>query len=330
MARVVLVACLALVGMLVLASIGTKANDSGFYEIGDEWVYDLTMETYSVTLTGTITYSVDGVNTEAVAGLTYDVYDFGIDGNFLATGEYLGFPMVDGTSTYTGSYSVDVETLDTIRSDTNFSMSFMWGDGTILIETWEQTITTYSPPGGIGEEPDEMTEGDIWFIMHTTHSETVTYNMYYITTDSDSSTETKTYRYIGRDTITVPAGNFDCVVVQVDDGEGITTRWYCEAVGSDVKSVYESSNMEDTYVLTSYTFTPKDSDSDNLMLYIAVVAAVGAIAVVAVVALMILKKKPSAPQVTPPESESPPGTLGPLDQPPGTSPPPSPIPEKRP
>ena len=295
MARVVIVACLAFVGMLVLASSNTKANDSSFYEIGDEWVYDVTMEMGSVTLTGTTTFSVDEVKTETVAGLTYDVYSFGRDGSFLAEGEYLGMPMVEGTSTWTGSYSVDVDTLDTIRSDTNFSMSFMVGDGSIFIETWVHSITTYSPPGGIGEEPDEMTEGAIWFIMHTTHSEIVTYEMYYITSDSYSSTETKIYRYIGRDTITVPAGVFDCVVIQVDDGNSIETYWYCEDVGGEVKSVYESTDGDGTYVLTSYSFTPKDSDDSDMMLYLAV----GIVAVIAVVASVLLfRRRKGGPAIT--------------------------------
>ena len=295
MARVVTVTCLVFMGILVLASNNTKTNDSGFYEIGDEWVYDVTMDMGSVTLTGTTTFSVDEVKTETVAGLTYDVYSFGRDGSFLAEGEYLGMPMVEGTSTWTGSYSVDVDTLDTIRSDTNFSMSFKVGDGSIFIEIWVHSITTYSPPGGIGVEPDEMTEGAIWFIMHTTHSEITTYESYYLTSDSYSSTETKIYRYIGRDTITVPAGNFDCEVIQVDDGESIETRWYSEAVGGDVKSVYESSDGGGTYVLTSYSFTPKGSDDSDMILYLGV----GAVVVAAIIAsVLLLRRRKGGPAIT--------------------------------
>jgi hypothetical protein len=326
MARVVLVACLALVGMLVLASSGTQANDSDFYEIGDEWVYDMTMEMDPVTLTGTMTYSVDGIKTETVAGVVYDVYDIGADCTLSLTGEYLT-TTIEGTAIYTGRISVDVEELDAIRSDLNISMLMTFEGGLLIVpyesEWWAHTITTYSPPGGVGEEPDGFTEGVTWVMTYTVHTETMTYDDGDISSESESSTETRTCTCIGTETITVPAGTFDCEVVQVDDGDSIETNWYCEEVGNDVKSVYESGDGDGSYVLRSYSFTPKDSDSDNLMLYIAVGAVVVAIAVVTVIAMM-LRKKPDAPQVVPSEPVSAQGPLVPPDQPPGTSPPPPP------
>jgi hypothetical protein len=80
-----------------------------------------------------------------------------------------------------------------------------------------------------------------------------------ITENSYSVPLTETYTYLGVKTITVPAGTFECEVIQTDDGDAIYTDWNCDDVGSWVKSAYESGSSESgTLVLTSFSHTPPD------------------------------------------------------------------------
>jgi hypothetical protein len=305
-ARVVLVTCLALVGMMILASNNMEADDTYSYEIGNFWTYNLEMEADPMTLTGEVTFSIDGIKTETVAGVTYDVYDMGLDGGFSITGDYLG-TTIEGTSSYTGSYSVEIQEFDEIRSNTNLSMSITMEGGTLSepyeYETWTHTVTTYSPPGGVGDEPDELTEGVNWVLTYTLHRETTESDDGVVSIESESYTETRTYTYIGRETVTVPAGTFDCEIVQVDDGDSIETSWICEDVGAEVKSVYESTDSDGVYVLKSYSYTPKSVDNEDMTLYIAI----GGVVVVAAVAsvLMLRRKRGKAAAATLPEQPSP-------------------------
>ena len=93
------------------------------------------------------------------------------------------------------------------------------------------------------------------------HSETMSCDFYGdITENSYTVSATETLTYWGVKTITVPAGTFECEVTQTDDGDSITTDWYCDDVGSYVKSAYEhGSSGSGTQLLISYSYTPPDT-----------------------------------------------------------------------
>ena len=322
MARIAVTSCLAAISMLVLMGTGAEADDADFYKIGDRWVYAISLDMDEMNMTGTVTYSVDAITTESVAGVTYDTYTIVGDGAMDITGAVENVALT-GTATISETGSIDVERLDTIVSDMNMSMSLTMEvfSESMTVTMWEREITTYSPPGGVGEEPQDPEEGDTWILTYTAHHEFIAYDGDAITTDSDSSTETRTYLYIGRETITVPAGTFDCEVVQVDDGEDIETTWYSDEVGTQVKSVVEyDSSSSGTKVLTAYTFTPKEPGADGATIYVILGVAAAVVVVAAVVALVLLRRKPGAP------SAMTPGPITPQDQPPPASRPPEPPP----
>jgi hypothetical protein len=237
---------------------GSGAGDE--YESGDEWVYDYDVTIDTMLLSGTLTYSFDGESTKSVAGYAYSTYEIGYHGSMTISGTFGGYP-VTGTATMRGVDSLDQATLDEIRWDDNFSMTL-----TVVVyntpETWvwwEHNVSTYSPPGGVGERPEDPDEGASWTETYTVHSDTMVYDDGDITENSYSVPLTETYTYLGVKTITVPAGTFECEVIQTDDGDAIYTDWYCDDVGSWVKSAYESGSSESgTLVLTSFSYTPPD------------------------------------------------------------------------
>ncbi len=320
MARVLVAACIAIASVLVLTSMGAEAEETRSFDIGDNWVYDIEMDMDDMSLTGTYTVSIDEISTTSVAGVTYDTYTGGFDGDLLISGDIEGVT-VEGSATYSGALYIDMATIDEVKSDANLSMDVEMEYLGLPYEfsTWSHDIITYSPPGGTGEEPEDPEEGDTWVMTLTQHIDSTSFDGTSITTESDSNTVTVSYLYVGLETITVPAGTFDCEVIQEDDGEDIETTWYCEEVGAMVKSVEDSDlSMSVTFELTSYEYTPEGS-GDSMTLYI-VLGAVVAVVVVAVVVVLVLmkRKKPVTPQPLAPVPAQP------TDQQPPAPPPGSP------
>ena len=261
MKTMVALVCGALLVVFVFASIAaTGASAEAAYKTGDEWVYDFDMQLGTLTLSGTLTYSFEGESSTSVAGFTYSTYEMGSQGSLAVGGTVQGYT-ASGTATMVGTDSLDQANLYTIISESNLSMTVTVATAIpMTMVYWEHNITTYSPPGGMGAEPANPAEGASWTMTQTEHYEDMTYDNGDITKVASSVSVTTTYTYLGVRTITVPAGKFDCNVTQEDDGDGITTNWYCDDVGSLVKSSYQSgSSTSGTQVLTSYTYTPPDT-----------------------------------------------------------------------
>src|SRR4030042_274216 len=110
-------------------------------------------------LAGTVTYSSEGEGSVSVAGYSYDTYEFELDGSLTISGTLEGYT-ISGTAFMEGTESVDQKSLDLISSDTNLSMSVtVYVLGTpMTLDIWEHGVSTYSPPGGVGEEPEDPEE----------------------------------------------------------------------------------------------------------------------------------------------------------------------------
>ena len=256
-----IVSAYALVVMFILSVVPFGGSGSGDeYESGDEWVYDYDMTIDTMLLSGTLTVSFDGESTRSVAGYAYSTYELVYYGSMIVSGTILGYP-VTGTATWRGVDSLDQATLDEIRWDGNLSMTLT----AVVYNTpvtwvwWEHNVSTYSPPGGVGEWPEDPDEGASWTETYTVHSDSMVYDDGDITENSYSVPLTETYTYLGVKTITVPAGTFECEVIQTDDGDSIYTDWSCDDVGNYVKSAYESGSSESgTMLLISFIYTPPD------------------------------------------------------------------------
>jgi len=310
------VSAYALLATFIMSAVAFGGSSEGKeYESGDEWVYDIDMTIETMVLSGTVAYSFDGESSKSVAGYAYSTYEMKYDGSLTIAGTLEGYA-VSGTASIDGVESLDQASLDTIVSDYNISMTIATVVlGTpVSMEFWKHEVSTYSPPGGVGEEPENPDVGASWTKTYTVHSEIMSYEDGDITEDSSSESTIRTYTYLGVKTITVPAGTFECDVIQTDDGDSITTDWYSDKVGAYVKSVYESgSSGSGTQLLTSFSYTPPSSGGglSNAMVLMASGIAV-VVAVVVVVAWVLMRRR------SPPKEQQ----AGPVPQEPGPPMPP--------
>jgi len=290
-----------------VASSGSGAGDE--FETGDSWSYDADLTIESMLLSGTYAVTYEGESTKSVAGYTYSTYEMKYHGTLTVTGSMGGYA-VTGTATLNEIDSVDQESLNLVVSDYTMSMTL---SAVILGTAYsygysEHNVSTYSPPGGVGDEPEDPDEGTSWTNTYTVHYETTVNDDGDITTESSSISVTETYTYLGVKTITVPAGTFKCEVIQTDYGAGISTDWYCDDVGAYVKSVYESgSTQSGTEQLTSFSYTPPASAgalSNAMMLTIAAVVVIVVVVIIAAWVLMKRKAPPKAQQTSPVTVES--------------------------
>lgn len=296
----------------VAASDGSSAEDE-YYETGDAWIYDIDMTMDSMLLSGTYTESFDGESSKSVAGYAYSTYEMKYHGSMTVTGTLWGYA-VSGTATINGVDFLDQESLNVIVSDLHLSMSLsvVYLGSPVSVEYWEHNVSTYSPPGGVGDEPEDPDEGTSWTKTYTVHSETVINDDGDITEESPSFSVTETYTYMGVQTITVPAGTFECEVIQTDDGDSIWTDWYSDSVGTYVKSVYEAgSSQSGTELLKSYSYTPPPSEGGLSNATILMVSGIAIVVVVVIIVAWVLMRRRSPPkeQKTSPVAQgpSPPG-----------------------
>ena len=290
MTRTTIVAA-TLLALCAVASAGIAESD--VYESGDEWVYDMSMTMESMILTGTITYSSEGKGSASVAGYSYDTYEIESDGLLTISGTLDGYT-ITGTASMIGTESVDQKSLYLIKDDANLSMSitFIVYPFPATIHLWRHGVSTYSPPGGVGETPEDPEEGESWTKTYTVHSEIMDYRDGEITTESSSISETRTYTYMGKQSVSVPAGTFECEVIQVDDGDSITTYWVTYNVGREVKSEYEAGfSQSGTALLKSYSYDPSPSGGISTTTALAISGVVIAVVVAVVVILLLIKRK---------------------------------------
>ncbi len=326
MARGLNAACIAAAGVLLMVSLGNGvAADGGSYEDGDTWVYDVEILYESFEFSGSMTHVVVGDEVTESAGLDYEVYNISVDGKLWITGEYEGVDIV-GTYTYNGSAYLEMDDLDLVRSEERIvtAMTFEYASVPTYFEYVEETTTTYSTPGGVGDEPEDPTDGDSWELAFTYKTESMYDDNGEISYDSDISVEQVGFTYLRKETITVPAGTYECDVIHAFNGETRETYWTCDEAGGDVKYMYESVSGENgTYLLRSTTFAPT-STLGIALIYVSIGAVAAAAAVVAFLLVRRSKGAKSqldqAPTEIPP-IEIPPQSLPPQDQAP--RPPPS-------
>jgi len=257
----VALACGAVLAVFVLNSIAPGGLCSEpFYETGDEWVYDFDMQILTFELSGTVTYSFEGESSKSVNGIVYNTYEIGYVGSLGIEGTVQQYT-ASGIATIVGTDSLDQASLDYVVSDSNLTLTVKVATYPPVAEFfWEHNVTAYSPPGGTGKEPENPYEGASWMKTSTEFYESMVNYNGDITEASSSISGTIIYTYLGLRTITVPAGTFECEVIQQVAGDSIQTDWYCDDVGMVVKSVSESgSSASSTQVLTSFSYTPPDT-----------------------------------------------------------------------
>lgn len=268
----------------------------GLYTQGDHWVYDLSGTYGDATMTGSLNISFAGMTTRSLSGQTYDVYDVRYDSTNTWSGS------ISGTSTAIEHMYVDVNSQDTIIDEYNQSdsLTITSGGSPESYNGWTYNKTTYTPPGGSGKWPSSLYKGETWTITYTETYDEMSYDGSSITSTSGTLIDVITYNVTDTESVTVPAGTFDCIVIQESTADSTYTRWYSYKVGNDVKLVSEPSSSESvTIVLRSYSLAGSSTRQASV-LYVGLGVAVAVVAVVVVVALMYLRGKRNRPTSVPP------------------------------
>jgi hypothetical protein len=108
----------------------------------------------------------------------------------------------------------------------------------------------------VGNIPDEANIGDTWTIKETEEYEQKMWvDAEEVSSDSDNKTSTKNYEILGKKSVTVEAGTFDCFEIRYDEIEEdtYTLRYYSLDAKINVKQVeYEGTNLVKLVELTSY------------------------------------------------------------------------------
>jgi hypothetical protein len=143
-----------------------------------------------------------------------------------------------------------------------------------------------------------LVPGDDWTIVYQGQCNTTGVIQTSPFSFSGGVNETLHYTYIGELSITVPAGVFECKVLQ-SAGDGYnTTEWYDPAVEDNVKVVSSAENDTVTSSLMSYTLNHKlqsvdESPPFNLTFFImAAVVAVSATILIPLVYLWATRRSP--------------------------------------
>ncbi len=274
--------------MLVPMTQTSEVRAQDFFTQGDYWLYDLAGGYPNTAVSGVVNLSYAGLTTMSVAGKTYDVYDLIYDSDFSWTGS------ITGTSTSIQHSYVDVISENTVAVTYNESdyLTIQSGGSFEAFNGWVYNMTSYDPPGGQGNWPSTLNTGDTWNITYTEVYEERTFNGSFLNSTSGSWTYVTTYYVRGSQTITVPAGTFNCLVIQESTPESTYTRWYSSQVGSDVKQNAVSSSGENlTWLLRSYSFAVTSTPNVSGV-YLSIGAGVAITATVIVLLLFMRRRRP--------------------------------------
>ncbi len=282
-----LVAWVSLIGIAALITSPIAVDVHGAqdtkdqYAKGDQWVYNTTLKYDVMSLKGTITYSFDEKSVKTINGTTFQTYDIASKGVLKGTGTS-GPSTITVKATIDEVQSVDVATLDLIFDDSNLTMETTvqsMSAGLTRMLTWVHNETSYSPSGGIGQPPSDISVGTSWSLTYTAGSRKTSY-LDGDRTDEWSNYSVKyNYTYLGAGVMKVPAGSFMCNETSRSDGTTNELQWYNDEVGSFVKSeVFEGFDKVSVMELVSFKRGTDSSDLGNTMLIVA--AGIGAASVV--------------------------------------------------
>jgi hypothetical protein len=234
--------------------------NAGTIEVGDFMEARMDMNEDGMEMSGTFRAEVTSLSDEiTVKGTEYSVFTISFSGEGTVTYPY----GMNGDWTASGEMHYNSETLRIVEETTIMIMTLNYFGQTVEAtdETIIITIEEFStlPAGTKPEIGDNWTETKV-----QEKTETITY--IYSNGEEEISSETTTetivtdYEYMGEEEITVPAGNFNCVVfnkVTSEDDEGEYTLVYLEKeIGFEVKyEFYDSSDeMTGEIELTAYDF----------------------------------------------------------------------------
>jgi len=292
----------ALALLLLLPALAMDSSAQSAQPIGSQWVYEFEDEFYGIVFSGTWTYSCERATTTTLGGTERAVIEYRSVLSATASMVNEGSGMADGEMTAVERQYCDAETNDIVGymlSESYTLDAVIYGSGSISINSSEQNETAYLPPGGTGTEPSGVSPGDTWQKSYTKHSKAIGHDGADYYSRELTLTEIVSFKYIGPETITVPAGTFACSKYDITTSDGVhETAWYSNEASyyAKVTDVYSGGETVD-YQLRSYRLvqasgTPIQMGSN---LFLAAFYSMVAITVIAGVYAMILVRKRRTP-----------------------------------
>lgn len=266
--------------------------------VGSEWIYNFDDEFEGIALSGTYTYSSVQITNTSLGGELRQAVEFRSVLSASASGTIEG-TTYDGVLLQSGSDYYDVETDKIIGtvSDQYFHMRMEFGTVTMETAISEHNATVYVPPGGLGIEPTNVQPGDQWSMTYVKHSNASGLNDGRYFEEESNWSETIEYEYEGTESVTVPAGTFECTKFQVTSSMGVQeTEWYAAELSGYAKivDIFESGERA-TYELSSYDLHEGSGGTPTVMaadlFRAAFFTLIGATALAAVSAAMIFRRK---------------------------------------
>jgi hypothetical protein len=224
--------------------------------IGSEWVYSIRGEFSDMPeLTGTWTLSCERIVTSPIG----DTQEEAVEYHSIMDADQSGYILSNGYSRSIVSsediyYDLDTSGIIGYVSNTHVDVRYDYGYSVSTDSYDELDRTVFTPPGGTGAEPSEISVGESWTKTYTKVKNLSYYTDGTYNTDEHTFTETSEYTYLGSETVTVPAGVFTCNVFEIVSSDGYTEMsWYAPEISgyAKVEDDYGFSEVY-TYELTSY------------------------------------------------------------------------------
>lgn len=277
------------------------------WHVGDWWKFSIEVSG-DVGLVGTYTYTVVDDNfvvsqngqeficyklDVSGGGTIYgDVYGTGIGGTWSSKEQYY---YTKSDLSLVWLYSVYDETVS-VTDGSGVNTISLVADETIISKM--VTETKYNPPFE-ANNGFPLTVGKSWSAAttETTKTETTISGATESTTETDSYT--KTFLVLGKDSLSVSAGEFETYVIKRTDPDGVYAEtWYSPQVGFDIKQIEYASTGEThvTMELLDYerqqTAGGTEFSVTGMLPILAIISVI--IAVSAIVIIYLLRSKRSA------------------------------------
>lgn len=294
--------CLAVV--CALAAAPAMAADVSWSK-GDSWTYSMSTVQEGLSLTGTIEMSVTKVDS--------NYYTMDVSGSATMSGSYNG-TSVSGTAAIKGTMTRSTANFGSVSTALIMNMS-MTVSGLATFTIQFGSMVTATP--ALNDLPlnQVLAPGThIW--SNSTISGTGWYNMAGLSNTSETISDTEHLELIvgANETVTTPAGTFECVKLSGSSDSDSISYYYSEKVGNYVKMTGPPTEVAGyaafgNLTLESYSYS---SGSSGIMSYITgqywwVTALIVVIIVVIVVGLLMMRRRGRAAQpAAPPAQPAPP------------------------
>jgi len=282
----------------------TSSPEVPQWQVGDWWKFSIEVSG-DVGLVGTYTFTIvdDGVVVSqngqnfncykidvSGGGTIYgDIYGMGVGGSWSSTEQHY---YTKSDLSWVAIYSTYDETVS-VTDDSGVTTVSLVADETIISKVI--TETKYNPPFE-ANKGFPLTVGKSWSAATTETTETETTISGYTESATESESYTKTFLILGKESVTLSAGEFETYVTKRTDPDGAYAEtWYSPQVGFDIKQIeYDSTGRSYiTMELLDYELQPIGDDTPFLTTGIFPILTIFSmiIAISAIVVIYLLKRK---------------------------------------